>query len=53
MALAHPEFGVTVDPIETRVPDYVHRITASPPGFENLMASLIYTQFGAAGLKAI
>ena len=53
MALAHPEFGVTVDPIQTRGADYAHRTTASPPRFESLMASLVYTQFEVTGLKAI
>ena len=39
-ALAHPEFEVTFNPIQTRGADYAHHITASPPGFENLAASL-------------
>ena len=39
-ALAHPEFGSSVNPITTRGADYVHHITASPPGFENPAASL-------------
>ena len=39
-ALAHPEFGSSVNPITTRRADYAHPITASPPGFENLAASL-------------
>ena len=39
-ALAHPEFGVSVNPIPTRGADYAHCITACPPGFENLAASL-------------
>ena len=39
-ALAHPEFGSSVNPITTRGADYAQRITASPPGFENLAASL-------------
>ena len=34
-ALAHPEFGSSVNPITTRGADYAHHITASPPGFEN------------------
>ena len=34
------EFGVSVNPIPTRGADYAHRITACPPGFENLTASL-------------
>ena len=39
-ALAHQEFGSSVNPITTRGPDYTHHITASPPGFENPVASL-------------
>ena len=42
-ALAHPEFGSSVYPITsitTRGADYVQCITASPPRFENLAASL-------------
>ena len=35
-ALAHPEFGSSVNPIT----DYAHQITASPHGFENPAASL-------------
>ena len=34
-ALAHPEFGSSVNPITTRGADY-----ASPPGFENPAAAL-------------
>jgi hypothetical protein len=34
--LAQPKFGVSVDPSPTRREDYAHRITACPPGFENL-----------------
>ena len=40
-ALAHPEFGSSVNPITTRGSDCAHHITASPPGFENPAASLI------------
>ena len=39
-ALAHPEFGSSVNPITTRGADYAHHITASPPGFEMPAASL-------------
>ena len=39
-ALAHPEFGSLVNPIPSRGADYAHHITACPPGFENLAASL-------------
>ena len=43
-ALAHhPEFGSSVNPITTRGTDYAHRITASPPGFENPAAALRLT----------
>ena len=41
-ALAHPEFGSSVNPITTRGADYAHHITASPPGFENPAAALLY-----------
>ena len=40
--LAHPKFGSSVNPIPTRGADYAHHITACPPGFENLAASLQY-----------
>ena len=39
-ALAHLEFGSSVNPITTRGADYAHHITASPPGFEIPAASL-------------
>ena len=39
-ALAHPEFGSSVNPITTRGVDYAHHITASTPGFENPAAAL-------------
>ena len=39
-ALAHLEFGSSVNPISTRGADYAHHITASPPGFENPAAAL-------------
>ena len=42
-ALAHLEFGSSVNPITTRGADYAQRITAIPPGFENLAASLRFT----------
>ena len=41
-ALAHPEFGSSVNPITTRGADYAHHITASPPRFENPASSLHY-----------
>ena len=39
-ALAHPEFGSSVNSITTRGANYAHHITASPPGFENPAAAL-------------
>ena len=39
-ALAHPEFGSSVNPITIRGADYAQHITASPPGLENPAASL-------------
>ena len=41
-ALAHPEFGSSVNPITKRGggADYAHHKTASPPGFENPAAAL-------------
>ena len=39
-ALAHPDFGGSVNPITTRGEDYALHITASPPGFENPAATL-------------
>ena len=44
-ALAHPELGSSVNPITTRGTDYAYHITASPPGFENPAASLLYNLF--------
>ena len=41
-ALAHPEFGSSINPITTWGADYAHHITASPPGFENPAAPLIW-----------
>ena len=35
------EFGSSVNPIPTKGADYAHHITDCPPGFENLVASLI------------
>ena len=42
-ALAHPEFGTSVNPNTTRGADYAHHITASPPEFEIPAASLLCT----------
>ena len=41
-ALAHPEFGSSVNPTPSRGADYAHHSTACPPGFENLKTSLAY-----------
>ena len=41
-ALAHSEFGSSVNPITIRGADYAQYITASPPGFENPGASLLF-----------
>ena len=46
--LAHPEFGSSVNPILTRGADYAHHITACPPGFENLTASLTLININVA-----
>ena len=40
LVLAHPEFGSSVNPIPTGRADYAHPISACPPKFENLTASL-------------
>ena len=40
-ALAHQEFGSSANPIPTRRAYYAHHITACPPGFEILAASLL------------
>ena len=53
-ALAHPEFGSSVNPIKTRGADYAHHITASPPGFENPAHSkwdLVGYSGGSPGLE--
>ena len=39
-ALAHLEFGSSVNSITIKGADYAHHITASPHGFENPAASL-------------
>ena len=44
-ALAHPEFGSSVNPITTRGADYAHLITTSPSGFENPVAALYVDRF--------
>ena len=40
LALAHPEFWSSVNPIPIWGADCAHHITDCPPGFENLTASL-------------
>ena len=37
---AHPEFGISVNPIPFRGVDYAHGKGACPPGFENLVACI-------------
>ena len=44
-ALAHLEFGSSVNPTTTRGADYAPHITASPPGFEIPAASLKSNNF--------
>ena len=44
-ALAHPEFGSSVNPITTRGADNAHHITASQPGFQNPAASLCHLYY--------
>ena len=39
-ARAPPEFGRSVNPIQTEGPDYTPHTTASPPGFKKLSTSL-------------
>ena len=41
LALAHPDLGFQLTLFQPGEVDYAHHITACPPGFENLMASLI------------
>ena len=41
LALAYLGFWTSVNPITTRGADFAHHITASPPGFENPLASLL------------
>ena len=38
--MSNSDAASSVNPITTRGTDYGHPITASPPGFENLAASL-------------
>ena len=39
-AMAHPDFGRSVNPISTRGTDYVHLITTGNSGFSNLPTAL-------------
>jgi hypothetical protein len=48
-ALAHLKFESSVNPITTRGSDYAHHITASPSGFENPAASLLYVVISEPG----
>ena len=41
VAVAPPEFGRSVNPIQTRGADYTPHTTASPPGFKKLSTPLI------------
>ena len=43
-AVAHPDFGRSVNPISTGGTDYAHLITAGTPGFSDLPTAL-YWQF--------
>ena len=45
-ALAHPEFGSSVNPTPSRGADYAHHITACPPRFGNHTVSLNWTLDG-------
>ena len=40
-AMAHPDFGRSVNPISTRGTDYAHLITSGTPGFSDLPTSLL------------
>ena len=39
-AMAHPDFGRSVNPISTRGTDYAHLITTGTPGFSDLPTAL-------------
>ena len=41
-AVAHPDFGRSVNPIPTRGTDYAHLITTGTPGFSDLPTALFY-----------
>ena len=44
-ALAQPELWSSIHPITTTGADFAHHITASPPRFENPVASLHYVRY--------
>ena len=39
-AMAHPDFGISVNPISTRGTDYAHLITTGTPRFSDLPTTL-------------
>ena len=39
-AMAHPDFGRSINPISTRGTDYGHLITTGTPGFSDLPTAL-------------
>ena len=39
-AMAHPDFGRSINPISTRGTDYAHLITTGTPGFSDLPTAL-------------
>ena len=41
-AMAHPDFGRSVNPISTRGTDYAHIIDTGTPGFSDLPTTLEY-----------
>ena len=50
-ALAHPDLGFQLNLFQPGEVDYAHHITACPPEFENLTASLIvYGPFGQSNI---
>ena len=52
-ALAHLEFGSSVNPITTRGADYAHHSTTCPPGFLTLGASLKGQLISKANCQAV
>ena len=42
-AMAHPDFGRSVNPISTRGTNYAHLITTGTPRFSDLLTALINT----------